>query len=197
MQLNRLNKEQVEEIFKTIMKEDFPADEIKPLEAILKGIDKGIYEPFGLFDDSKLVGYAFFVKLGSDYLLDYLAVLSDMRNKGVGSTAVMLIADHLKDADNVIVEVEDPDYAEGVSEKDLQTRRYYFYLRNGCTDTGLRVKCFGVPFRILRMGHRKNENYEMLWELYQEFYRVMLPKEMFEKNVIYSGFEEMQYNERA
>lgn len=126
MRLERLNKSQVEEIYKTKMQEDFPADEIKPLKAILKGIDKGIYEPCGLFEDSELIGYAFFVKLGSDYLLDYLAVHSDMRNKGVGSTAVMLIANNLKDADNVIVEVEDPDYAEAASEKDLQTRRYNF-----------------------------------------------------------------------
>lgn len=183
MRLERLYKSQVEEIYKTKMQEDFPADEIKPLKAILKGIDKGIYEPCGLFEDSELIGYAFFVKLGSDYLLDYLAVHSDMRNKGVGSTAVMLIADYLKEADNVVVEVEDPDYATDPAEKDLQTRRYNFYLRNGCTDTGLRVKCFGVPFRILRMGPQQKEDHDKLWKLYQEFYRVMLPKEMFEKNL--------------
>ncbi len=35
--------------------------------------------------------------------------------------------------------------------KALQTRRIGFYKRNGCTDTGLRVKCFGVPFIILEL----------------------------------------------
>lgn len=82
MRLERLTKAQVEEIYKNKMTVDFPKAELKPLEVILKAIDKNIYEPLGLFDDSKIIGYTFLAKLGSDYLVDYLAVNSDSRNSG-------------------------------------------------------------------------------------------------------------------
>ena len=116
--------------------------------------------------------------------MDYLAIDSDSRNNGIGSRAVHLIADHLKGAGDIIIEVEDPDHADDVAAKELQTRRYNFYLRNGCTDTGLRVKCFGVPFRIIRLWQQQNEDFDKLWDLYQEFYRIVLPKEMFDKNIV-------------
>ena len=187
MRLERLIKAQAEDIYKNKMTVDFPKPELKPLEVILKAIDNDIYEPLGLFDDSKIIGYTFLVKLGSDYLVDYLAVNSDSRNKGAGSEMVQLLGDYLKGAGNVIGEVEDPDCATDDASKDIQTRRLNFYFRNGCTDTGLRVKCFGVPFRILRVGQRESENHDKLWEIYQEFYRRVLPREMFEKNIRRSG----------
>ena len=183
MRLERLTKVQVEDIYKNKMTVDFPKPELKPIEVILKAIDNDIYEPLGLFDESKIIGYTFLVKLGRDYLVDYLAVNSDWRNKGAGSEMVQLLGDYLKDAGNVIGEVEDPDCATDDASKDIQTRRLNFYFRNGCTDTGLRVKCFGVPFRILRVGQRQSEDHDELWEIYQEFYRKVLPKEMFEKNI--------------
>ena len=65
---------------------------------------------------------------------------------------VQLLADYLKDSENVIIEIEDPDQATDAASKDIQTRRMNFYFKNGCTDTGLRVKCLGVPFRIIRLG---------------------------------------------
>lgn len=183
MRLERLTKAQVEDIYKNKMIEDFPKAEIKPLEVILKAIDNDIYEPLGLFDDDRIIGYTFLAKLGSNYLVDYLAVYANSRNSGAGSCMVQLLADYLKDAENIIGEVENPDYATDAPSKDIQTRRLNFYFRNGCTDTGLRVKCFGVPFRILRVGERQSENHDELWEMYQEFYRRVLPKEMFEKNI--------------
>ncbi len=183
MRLERLNKAQVEYIFKNKMIEDFPEAEIKPLEVILKAIDNDIYEPLGLFDDAKIIGYTFLAKLGSNYLVDYLAVYADSRNSGAGSCMVQLLAEYLRDAENIIGEVEDPDHATDAASKDIQTRRMNFYMRNGCTDTGLRVKCFGVPFRILRVGQKLGESHDELWEMYQEFYRRVLPKDMFEKNI--------------
>ena len=179
MRLEQLTKAQVEDIYKNNMTIDFPKAELKPLEVILKAIDNNIYEPLGLFDDSSIVGYTFLVKLGNDYLVDYLAVNSDSRNNGAGSEMVQLLADYLKDAENVIIEIEDPDHATDAASKDIQTRRMNFYFRNGCTDTGLRVKCLGVPFRIIRLGQHKSEDHDVLWNLYREFYRRVLPEDMF------------------
>ena len=105
VRLERLTKVQVKDIYKDKMIVDFPKAELKPLEVILKAIDNNIYEPLGLFEDSKIIGYTFLVKLGSNYLVDYLAVNSEVRNNGAGSKMVQLIADYLKDAENVVLEV--------------------------------------------------------------------------------------------
>ena len=94
-----------------------------------------------------------------------------------------MLSDYLKDAENLIAEIENPEYAENEDDRILQTRRFGFYTRNGCSDTGLRVRCFGVPFMILRWGKKENEDLDSLWDLYQSFYRIMLPKDMFEKNI--------------
>ena len=183
MRLEKLNKSQVESVYNERMVIDFPKDELKPLSIIYKAIDTGIYEPLGLFDETGIIGYSFLVKQGNNYLVDYLAVYPDQRNLGSGGVMVHLLSDYLKDAENLIAEIENPEYAENEDDKALQTRRFGFYTRNGCTDTGLRVKCFGVPFMILRWGTKQYENLDNLWDIYQSFYRAILPKNMFEKSL--------------
>lgn len=44
---------------------------------------------------------------------------------------VQLLADYLKDSENVIIEIEDPDHATDAASKDIQTRRMNFYFKNG------------------------------------------------------------------
>lgn len=183
MKLEHIGKSVVETIYKERMVIDFPKDELKHLWVILDAIDSGRYECLGLFDGDNMIGYVFLVKKNNDYLVDYLAVYPDKRNAGAGSIMVNLLADYLKDADNITVEVENPDYADDEDQEELQFRRLSFYLRNGCSDTGLRVKTFGVPFRVLRMGEGSCNDVDALWELYESFYKEVLPKEMFEKNV--------------
>jgi hypothetical protein len=162
---------------------DFPKDELKPLDILYRAMDNGIYEPLGLFDDTRIIGYTFLVKHDRDYLVDYLAVYPQQRNLGSGGIMVRMLSDYLKDAENLIAEIENPEYAENEDDEILQTRRFDFYKRNGCSDTGLRVRCFGVPFMILRWGKKYTDNVDALWRMYQSFYRIMLPKDMFEKNI--------------
>ena len=183
MRLERLNKSQTEDIFRKRLIVDFPEAEIKPLNVILKAMEDGKYESLGLYDGEDMIGYAFLVKLDNDYLIDYLAIYPDQRNAGAGGTLVGLLAEYLKDADNIIGEVEDPSYSEDAAQKDIQERRLAFYYRNGCIDSGLRVKTFGVPFLILKAKDGNYHDNEELWRLYQSFYKELLPKDLFEKNV--------------
>jgi GNAT superfamily N-acetyltransferase len=183
MKLEHIGNSIVERIYKERMVIDFPKDELKPLGVILDAIDSGRYECLGLFDGDNMIGYVFLVKLNKDYLVDYLAIYPDKRNAGAGSVMVNRLADYLKDADNIIVEVENPDYADDEDQEDLQSRRLSFYLRNGCSDTGLRAKTFDVPFRVLSMGEGSCNDVDALWELYESFNKEVLPNEMFEKNI--------------
>ncbi len=184
MRLEALNIDQVEHIYNERMSVDFPADEIRPLSIMISTIEGGMCDCHGLFEGDELVGYAFLLKKDNSYMLDYLAVSPECRNKGIGAKVLQLLSEHYADADNILLEVEDPDKALTDEEKSLQTRRRAFYLRNGCTDTGLRMKCFQVPFQILMLGDGKCRNIDDLREMYKSFYRMILPKDIFENNIV-------------
>ncbi len=183
MELIQLTKDWVASVYEERMVHDFKKDELKPLKMILKALDEGIYECLGLSDGERLLGYTFLVKQGKRYLVDYLAVYPEERDKGRGSAILKLLRDHVTDAEMMIIEVEDPLYAESSEEKELQERRVSFYFRNGCSDTGLRVRCFGVPFIIIRLGEKGSLDRDTVWEVYQSFYRAVLPKKMFDANI--------------
>ena len=183
MELIQLTKDRVTSVYEERMVHDFKKDELKPLKMILKAIDEGIYECLGLSDGERLLGYIFLVRQGKRYLVDYLAVYPKERNKGRGADILKLLRDHIHDAEMIIAEVEDPIYAESSEEKEIQERRVSFYFRNGCSDTGVRVRCFGVPFIIISIGGSSSLDRSAMWEAYQSFYRAVLPRRMFEANI--------------
>ena len=189
MNLKTLTKEQITELYNERMVIDFPPDELKPLVVIIDAIDKGIYEALGLYDGEQIVGYACLVKQSAGHLVDYLAIYPEKRNSGIGSILIKLLAEYMGDEPGTIVEVEDPAYAKSEDDRKLRTRRLNFYLRNGCCDTGVRVRCFGVEFIILILGNKKMDKYSC-WELYSSIYKAVLPKNMYGKNIELLGYEE-------
>lgn len=185
MRLDRLTREQVEKVYQERMKEDFPPNELKPLAMINKAVEQGIYECFGLMDGEEIAGYVFLIKQGEDYLVDYLATYPERRNRGLGREMIRLLGEYLADAKSIIGEVENPEFAINEVDKELQTRRFGFYMRNGCRGTGVRVTCFGVPYIILEMGQGLVHTAEEIKTLYERHYKAILPKDLFEKNVFF------------
>ena len=183
MKLQRLNENQITKLYQEHMVVDFPKDELKPLNMILKSVQEGFYDCFGLFENEKIVGYTFMVKQENSYLIDYIAIFPEHRNNGVGANLLTLIDDYLGDADRIIGEVEDPAYTDDEEQKTLQTRRLGFYLRNNCYDTGLRVECFGVKFIIFEADKKRCRDKDEVWDLYSLFYKKFLSEERFEKNI--------------
>lgn len=182
MNVRLLDLEEIREVYETYMVEDFPADELKPFLMIEKMFHEGRYEVLGVMDQEKLVGYANFVKIGNDYLFDYLAISKEMRNQGIGSEFLDAIREHYKDADSIIGEVEDFNLSTG-AERELQERRYHFYLRNGLVDTNVKVWMFDVDYIVLMMPAKKTLNEEDVKQLYLDIYRAMLPEELFKAKV--------------
>lgn len=72
---------------------------------------------------------------------------------------------------------------------DLFFRKKYLrnYLRNGCCDTGVRVRCFGVEFVILSVGKLKSDKDSCL-ELYTSFYKEVLPKDLYTDKIEFLGY---------
>lgn len=176
LMIKKLTYSQVKQIYREYMKSDFPASELKPLLMITKSMKKGMYECLGLFEEDKLLGYAFFVINDRDILLDYFAILGEVRNKGYGSTFLAKITEYYKDYDSLLIEVEDPDFSDDEQDTALMNRRIGFYTRNGCIDTGVRVWLFGVDYRVLEVAAIGSHTKSDIAKDYFRIYHRILPR---------------------
>ena len=84
---------QVEALYKTRLKKDFARNELRPLVSLHRSWEKDAYDCYGLFCGEEILGYAFFVRLGKHYLLDYLAIAEGHRDEGLGSLFLRQLAD--------------------------------------------------------------------------------------------------------
>jgi len=162
-------------IYDTYMVKDFPESERKPFKMIEKGMNEGTYLFFGYREEGQYICYAILVKTDDDYLFDYLATIEGKRNGGIGAEFLKKVSEYVGKCDSIIGEVEDPDYAKTEEERSLQERRYRFYLRNGVIDTGLRIKLFGVDFRVLEVDLGYAHTKEEAKALYKKHYKALLP----------------------
>lgn len=173
----------VEHLYQTKMKNDFGRDELKPLSSIRRSWNKDIYECYGLFDGEKILGYAFFLRQNNSYLLDYYAVDEQHRDEGLGTLFLQQLAEQMKNADMVLCEVEDPDYAEDEQSRMERQRRLAFYLRSGYRDTAVRALLFGVRYQILEGPDADIHSAEEIQEVYTAMYRSLLPWLIFRMNL--------------
>lgn len=170
---------QVETLYKTRLKKDFARNELKPLISMRRSWEDNAYDCYGLFDGEEILGYAFFVRLGNNYLFDYLAIVETHRDEGLGSIFLRQLADCLAGADCVVGEVEDPDKAKDEESRAIRERRLQFYLRSGYRRTELSSCVFGADYRILEVPTGKEHSAEELREIYTALYRSFLPDRFF------------------
>ena len=171
---------QVESLYKSRLVKDFAEDERKPLSSMKESWEKGTYDCYGLFDDEKIVGYAFFVRNGKYCLLDYFAIKEDRRNEGLGSIFLKQLSLNMEEERCVIVEVEDPDQANSFDDKTLRNRRLQFYLRNGYSETTLKSSVFGVAYRLLEASNGVPHAAGDICAAYTDIYRSTLPDRFFQ-----------------
>jgi len=181
MEIKQLTEfEQIENIYKTRMKNDFPYNELHPLFVMRKIWDAGDYHCFGWFDDEELLGYAFFIKLqdGSKlyYLFDYLAISDGRRNEGLGSRFLKELPAHIKDPDCILVEVAYPSNAPVPFVKELRTRRLGFYKRSGCHVTDVTARVYGADYRIIEFPVGTLHSPEEICSIYTALYEHISPK---------------------
>ena len=186
--LRALTPAQLRAVYMGSMRRDFPADELKPLETILRLCAAGSYEALGGFDGDKLAAYALVYRPagGRTALLDYLAVEPDRRGRGDGGAMLALLrARYAQDCDAILIECELPQAAPNPREAE---GRIQFYRREGAHLTDLRVTLFGVEFVILRLpcGGEDSPGGNLAEELLS-LYRGMLTPELFAQNVRLHG----------
>jgi hypothetical protein len=165
----------IEALYRNRLKRDFARNERKPLAAIRRMWDGDAYDCYGLFSAEALLGYAFFVRIGRNYLFDYLAIEAGRRDEGLGSVFLRQLAACLTEADCVVGEVEDPDKAETPEERALRERRLAFYVRAGYRRTALASRVFGADYRILEVPVGRDHSAEELLAVYAGLYQSILP----------------------
>lgn len=144
-----LNTEQVADIYHNHMKQDFPPAEVKPLLLIHQLMHRGVYQPYGWYDEENhLIAYSFFVQAsgGTVLLMDYFAVCSQYRNSGYGSQCLELMKTLWSGVAGILAEVEDPAKSSSEEEAHTRKRRVAFYQRNGMRPTTVHSVLFGVPY---------------------------------------------------
>ena len=150
--IRELSLQEMQEIYDTKMKGDFPPAEIKPFSTIRAMHERGEYLGLGMLTaEGGILAYAFFVICrpdGQAVLLDYFAVDKDRRGEGIGSRMLREIIERFADIP-VLLESEDPDHACDEADRKKREKRLSFYHRNNALDTGVRAWVFDVDYRVL------------------------------------------------
>lgn len=186
LRVERLDKDQRRQVYANWMKVQFPRDELKPLAAIEQTIRKGLYEAWGMWDGEELVAYAFlgYANPCSAVLLDYYGVRPDMKHRGYGSTFLQKLIGVYENSEAILIESENPDFIEDEEDRQTAFRRMDFYRRNGCSETSLKVRLFGVEFNVLVLpADRAYEDINVLRRRYEDIYKGFLSNCYFNKFV--------------
>lgn len=183
MQTRILTIEEIREVYEKYLYYDFPDDERKPLSRIEQSIREGRYLCTGAFaEDGEFLAYAFFVFEKDICLLDYYAVVPEMRGKGIGSEFLRRAVEQCS-SEVTIIEIEDPESEVPEEEKKARERRLDFYLQAGAINTNVHVLVFGVEYLLLEYPLKGIHNEEAIAEGYCSIYRAILPKKMYEQNI--------------
>lgn len=150
MELNLLNEEGLDRLYRTELVYDFPRAELKPLRAMKRLLSLGQYDPLLITEEGEPLGYAVMWRpqRGEGALLEYLGVLRGKRNGGLGARVLPLLAERYGQLFGEAEALDSPDPAEN----DLRRRRIGFYERNGFRVLDYQCALFGVRFHCLYRG---------------------------------------------
>lgn len=179
MELKLLSKEELCCLYEDELVFDFPKSELKPVRAMLKLIDMGIYEPLLVTESGETIGYAmvWLPESRRGALLEYFGVLRGKRNAGIGSKILSLLVQRYG---QIFGEVEAP-VSENPEENDLRLRRIGFYLRNGLRKLDYDCALFGVHFNCLYMGPETDDR--KIEQLHRGVYAAYFSPEHMEKYI--------------
>lgn len=190
--LKKIELDELRIIYKEHIREDFPRGERRPLFGMEKLQRAGRYDCYGYYQEDSLVAYACYIltQSGSYALLDYFAVVPELRGKGIGSEFLQSLTGNVSAKCGVFIEAESPDSAKTEEERQTRERRIRFYLSNGAERTGSKCLLFGVDYNILFIStgdavdtQEKEGQHHAVEELYRELYgrvygRLCKPYEM-------------------
>lgn len=151
MNIQPLPLKELPDLYDTHLRRDFPADELKPCDWLVRLAERGTYECHTFYDRGELCAYACVLapRDRGAVLLDYFAVLPHRRGGGIGGQCFDLLGDTYRNRGGMLLETELVDAARTSEERETRLRRNTFYQRHGARLTGVHSEAFGVRYSIL------------------------------------------------
>ena len=156
----KLSAEELVSVYQKHMTEDFPPEERKPLDVLLRMTEEGTYESYGWVDEQgNMMGYAFFVNLPDNRIvsLDYYAVCAAFRGQKNGSRCIADMPKLFPDCAGIVAEVEDPATSKNEEELNVRESRIRFYKKNGLKMTALGTRQYDVDYQIMVLPVKNGE----------------------------------------
>lgn len=147
---------------------DFPENELKPLDMIEELISSKKSIALGYYENDIFTGYATVLFAGNNLLLDYFAVISNYRGKGYGTRFLRELENYFKDYGFLLIEAENNDTA-------TARKRIDFYKRCGCRDSMLRGRLYFVEYVFLYLELSGNCSIETVKEDIINIYKTVYP----------------------
>ena len=129
MTIQKLEIPQLEKLYHAHMEKDFVPQELRPWHSVKRLTEQGCYDTFACREEGQLVAYAAFARCEAGVLLDYFAVVPQLRGKGVGSRFFRELKGVFPqfEAPCIFIEVESLESASSPEEREGRRRRIQFY----------------------------------------------------------------------
>lgn len=184
-ELVKISIEEFTQIYRDYMEEDFPKDELKPLERMVEMMQQGICIATKLMQENSMRAYAVFIipPKGTHMLLDYFAVKKEYRGTGVGHSFFDALSVFVKREYPMLkgMMLESERIEEDRPDVETRKRRIAFYLDCGCQLTDVESALFGVDYSVLHFPFE--ENVQAGEKELDFIYRTMFKKHHYENEV--------------
>lgn len=168
-------------LYRAHMERDFPDNERKPLPMLEALVERGVNTVWTVERGGQMLAYYVLSHVSgcSSVLLDYFAVVPELRGAGIGSQVLKGIREQLGPERCLLIESELPAAAPNPSERRVRERRIAFYRRCGAELSGLGAQLFGVEYVLMTLGKAPAD----LEAAYRSLYRAMVPEGFYRKFV--------------
>ncbi len=171
--LKKLKIQQFKELYRKHIMQDFPKTERPNLKGFRRRILKYNEKVFIYEEETIEKGYCLVSEIGEYVLVTFLAVYKENRGQGIGTKILKELKEKYNNKKGILLEVENPDFAENEEEKSMQLKRIKFYEKSEFEIVPkLNAKLFFVNFKIM-IYHQKNQEIKRdeIIDKLKEYYR--------------------------
>ncbi len=180
--IRNMELHELKDIYERIVS-DFAAGEYPPYSILYKHLDKGVQKGFILSRDDLDIAYSICAEGNkSGYvLISLLAVYRGHRGEGAGTILLEEIKNMFSDSKGIIIEVEKPEIAETMLQRDICNKRINFYKKAGFKMVpGIDYSIWDIPMHLM-VYPSVNENVNDIGSTMYEIYLSLMGEDFIHK----------------
>lgn len=179
--LRKIKFKEFKKLYRKHIIRDFPKNERPNLERFRKRILENKEEVYIFEEEDAEKGYTLIVKLENYIFVDFLATYKESRGQGIGTKILKELKEKYPDC-NIILEVEDPEFARDEKEKTIREKRIKFYEKsNFKIIKELQIKYSDLVIFKLMIFSVKAQNIEEIHDKMKKIYNKVLNKKILKK----------------